>query len=62
MNIISLHTHILEASAAPAQDPPTSYTVIPKDYWDEKNFQDMGPSSVNSIHISVLLFEKNKIF
>ena len=39
-----------------------AHTVIPKDYWDKKNFQDMGPLSVNSIHISVLLFEKNEIF
>ena len=37
-------------------------TVVPKDYWDEKNFQDMGPLSVNSIHIRGLLFEKNKFF
>ena len=35
-------------------------TVIPKDYWDEKNFQDMRPLSVNSIHIRGLLFEKKK--
>ena len=32
-------------------------TVVPKDYWDRKNFQDMGPLSVNSIHIRGLLFE-----
>ena len=38
------------------------FTVIPKDYWVRKNFQDMGPLSVNSIHIRRLLFEKNKIF
>ena len=38
------------------------YTVIPKDYWDRKNFPNMGPLLVNSIHISVLHFEKNKIF
>ena len=37
-------------------------TVVPKDYWDKKNLQDMGPLSVNSIHIRGLLFEKNKIF
>ena len=38
------------------------HTVVPKDYWDEKNLQDMGPLSVNSIHIRGLLFEKNKNF
>ena len=37
-------------------------TVVPKDYWDKKNLQDMGPLSVNSIHIRGLLFEKNQIF
>ena len=37
-------------------------TVIPKDYWDEKNLQDMGTSSVNSTHIRVLVFGENKIF
>ena len=37
-------------------------TVIPKDYWDRKNFPNMGPLLVNSIHISVPHFEKNKIF
>ena len=37
-------------------------TVVPKDYWDKKNLQDMAPLSVNSIHIRGLLFEKNKIF
>ena len=38
------------------------FTVVPKDYWDKKNLQDMGPLSVNSIHIRGLLFEKNQIF
>ena len=27
------------------------HTVVLKDYWDKKDFQDMGPLSVNSIHI-----------
>ena len=27
-------------------------TEVPKDYWDKKNLQDMGPLSVNSIHIT----------
>ena len=31
-------------------------TVVPKDYWDRKNFQDMGPLSANSIHIRELIF------
>ena len=35
-------------------------TVIPKDYWDKKKLQDMGPLSVNSIHIRGLLFETKK--
>ena len=42
--------------------PHRQITVVPKDYWDKKNLQDMGPLSVNSIHIRGLLFEKNKIF
>ena len=37
-------------------------TVILKDYWDRKFFPNLGPLLVNSIHISVLHFEKNKIF
>ena len=38
------------------------HTIVQKDYWDRKNFPDMGPLPVNSIHVSILLFEKNKIF
>ena len=38
------------------------FTVGLKDYWDEKFFQDMGPLSVNSVHIRELLFEKNTFF
>ena len=45
----------------PLKCPPLN-TVIRKDHWDKKNLQDMGPLSVNSIHIRGLLFEKNKIF
>ena len=37
------------------------HTVVLKDYWDKKDFQDMGPLSVNSIHIRGLLFETIKI-